>query len=157
MTKNVESQVGSHNPPSSSTVPAGLEPGSNSRGTPGCPSSAKYVFGLTGVVIHALDTLKNEMLEPTEANIADCIRYGDPKHPSADAKIALKRAIKQKMIVKQRSGSMRLYIREKEQMWKFVNPVDGNAKDYSRGTWKEIKKFLTSPPGRAALLASQRR
>ncbi|KAF2324077.1 hypothetical protein GH714_006512 [Hevea brasiliensis] len=83
-------------PPSSSAVTAtDVAPGNVIWGTPGCPKPSEYVQGLIGVILLALNTLKTEKIMPTESNIADCIRYGDPKHRNTDIKKALESAIEQ--------------------------------------------------------------
>ncbi|CAL5402008.1 unnamed protein product [Camellia sinensis] len=124
-------------------------------GTPGCPKPSEYVQGLIGVVLLALNTLKTEKIMPTEANIADCIRYGDPKHPNTDVKKALDSAVEQQLVVKQNLGALQLYVGKNEKLWKCVNPIGGNPKHYPKPTWDQIQKFLISSAGRSAIMASQ--
>ncbi|KAK6911701.1 OST-HTH associated domain, partial [Dillenia turbinata] len=124
-------------------------------GTPGCPKPSEYVQGLIGVVLLALNTLKTEKIMPTEANISDCIKYGELKHRNTDVKKAMDSAIEQQMIVKQNLGAVQLYARKNEKLWKCVNPLGGNPNQYPKSTWDEIQKFLVSPTGRSAILASQ--
>ncbi|RVW77368.1 hypothetical protein CK203_043703 [Vitis vinifera] len=69
-------------------------------GSHGCQKPSEYVQGLIGVILLALNTLKNERILPTEANIADCIRYGDPSTQNTDVKKALESAIEQQMYSK---------------------------------------------------------
>ncbi|KAJ9186047.1 hypothetical protein P3X46_005601 [Hevea brasiliensis] len=124
-------------------------------GSLGCPKPPIYVQGLIGVMLLALNTLKSEKLMPTEANIVDCIRYGDPKHRNTDIKKALESAIEQQMIVKQNLGAVQLYVGKNEKLWKCVNPIGGNPNSYRKATWDEIQKYLASPAGRSAILSSQ--
>ncbi|KAL2345579.1 hypothetical protein Fmac_006864 [Flemingia macrophylla] len=136
--------VGNNNPP-----------GNGMWGSPGCPKPSEYVQGLIGVVLLALNSLKNAKMMPTEANINDCIRYGDPKHCHTDVKKALECAIEQQMVVKQNLGALQLYVGKNDKLWKCVNPLGGNPKQHSKETWDEIEKFLTTPAGRSALMATQ--
>ncbi|CAJ1870762.1 unnamed protein product [Sphenostylis stenocarpa] len=124
-------------------------------GSPGCPKPSEYVQGLIGVVLLALNSLKNAKMMPTEANITDCIRFGDPKHRNTDVKKALESAIEQNMVVKQNLGALPLYVGKNDKLWKCVNPLGGNPKQHSKETWDEIEKFLTTPAGRSAIMATQ--
>lgn len=92
---------------------------------------------------------------PTEANITDCIRCGDPKHRNTDVKKALENAIEQQMVVKQNVGALQLFIGKNDKVWKCVSPVGGNPKKHSKETWNEIKKSLTTPFGRLAIMGTQ--
>ncbi|CAK7340431.1 unnamed protein product [Dovyalis caffra] len=142
-------------PSSSSAVGATTAPASVIWGSPGYPKPSEYVQGLIGVVLLALNTLKSEKIMPTEANIADCIRYGDLKHRNTDIKKALESAIEHQMVVTQRLGAMQFYVGKNEKLWKCVNPIGGNPKQIPKATWDEIQQFLTSAAGRSAILASQ--
>ncbi|KAJ6359566.1 hypothetical protein OIU77_003719 [Salix suchowensis] len=124
-------------------------------GSPGCPKPSEYVQGLIGVVLLALNTLKSEQVMPTEANIADCIRYGDPKHRNTDIKKALESAVEHKMVATKSLGAMQLYVGKNKKLWKWVNLVGGHAKKIPKATWDEIHNFLKSPAGRSAILASE--
>ncbi|KAL1350767.1 hypothetical protein AAHE18_06G048300 [Arachis hypogaea] len=124
-------------------------------GSPGCPKPSEYVQGLIGVVLLALNSLKNEKIMPTEANITDCIRYGDPRHRNTDVKKALESAIEQQMVVKQNLGALQLYVGKNDKLWKCINPIAGNPKQHSKETWDEVQKFLTTSSGRSALMGTQ--
>ncbi|CAA3012557.1 Hypothetical predicted protein [Olea europaea subsp. europaea] len=124
-------------------------------GATGCPKPSDYIQGLIGVILLALNTLKFEKIVPTEENIADCIRYGDPQHRNIDVKRALTSAVEQQMVVQQKLGSLQLYIGKNEKLWQCVNPMAGNAKQYPKVTWDEIQKFLSSAAGRSAILSTQ--
>ncbi|KAF7818018.1 Meiosis regulator and mRNA stability factor 1 isoform A [Senna tora] len=152
-------QVHSHGPeyPPTSIAAMGNKnhPGNGLWGTPGCPKPSEYVQGLIGVVLLALNTLKNEKIMPTESNISDCIRYGDPKHRNTDVKKALESAIEQQMVVKQNVGALQLYIGKNDKLWKCVNPIGGNPNQHSKETWDEMQKFLTTASGRSAIMDTQ--
>ncbi|GAA0154528.1 RNA metabolism protein [Lithospermum erythrorhizon] len=125
-------------------------------GMPGCPNPPDHIQGLIGIVLIALNTLKNEKIMPTETNIADCIKYGDPKYRNTDVHKALESAVEQQLVVVlQNVGSLELYVRKNEKLWKCVNPIGSNLKQYPQATWDEIQNFLSSSAGRSAILASQ--
>ncbi|KAD3067544.1 hypothetical protein E3N88_35424 [Mikania micrantha] len=125
------------------------------RHPPGCPKPSEYVQGLIGVVLLALSSLKIEKIMPTEANIIKCIRYGNPKQHNIDVKKALDSAVKQQLVVKQNLGALPFYVGKNEKLWKCVNPIGNNIKDHSKATWDELQKFLSTPAGRSAIIASQ--
>ncbi|XP_011087549.1 uncharacterized protein LOC105169000 [Sesamum indicum] len=123
--------------------------------TPGCPKPPEYVQGLIGIILLALNTLKNEKIVPTEENITDCIKYGDPRHRSTDVKKALAYAVEQQLVVQQQLGNLQMYVGKNEKLWQCVNPLAGNIKQYSKSTWDEIQRFLSSSAGRSAILDTQ--
>ncbi|XP_050363420.1 uncharacterized protein LOC126782246 [Argentina anserina] len=142
-------------PPSSTPVTNDI-PNNDDWGSQGRTPPSEYVQGLIGIILLALNTLKVEKIMPTEANITDCIRYGDPKHRDTNVRKALDYAIEQHMIVKQNLGvALPMYIRKNENLWKCVNLSGGNLNQYSKATWDSIQKFLTSSDGRSAIMASQ--
>ncbi|BAT95166.1 hypothetical protein VIGAN_08183800 [Vigna angularis var. angularis] len=148
----------SHGPkhqPTSATVGNNNLPGNGMWGSPGFPKPSEYVQGLIGVVLLALNTLKTEKIMPTESNITDCIRCGDPKHRSTDVKKALESAVEQQMVVKQKVGALRLFVGKNDKVWKCVNTIGGNPKKHSKETWNEIKKFLSTSSGRLAIMSTQ--
>ncbi|KAL7150983.1 hypothetical protein ABFS83_04G001800 [Erythranthe nasuta] len=110
---------------------------------------------LIGVILVALDALKVEKIAPTEANITDCIRYGDTKYRNTDVHKALEYALDQNMVFKQCLGNMELYVGRIERLWTCENPDGGNPQHYPKTTWAAIQKFLRSPTGRSALIASE--
>ncbi|KAL2993835.1 hypothetical protein AAZX31_10G134700 [Glycine max] len=144
-----------YQPTSLTTMGNNNLPGNGIWGSPGCPKPSEYVQGLIGVVLLALNTLKIEKIMPTEANITDCIRCGDPKHRNTDVKKALENAIEQQMVVKQNVGALQLFIGKNDKVWKCVSPVGGNPKKHSKETWNEIKKFLSTPSGRLVIMGTQ--
>ncbi|XP_065859861.1 uncharacterized protein [Euphorbia lathyris] len=115
---------------------------------------SEYEQGLIGIILLALDTLKAEKVMPTEANIADCIRFGEAKHHGTDVRKALDSAIEQNMVVKQKLGAMELYVGKNQKLWQCVNPIGGNPNQYPQAIWDGIEKFLTSSAGKSAILAS---
>ncbi|XP_004494465.1 uncharacterized protein [Cicer arietinum] len=118
-------------------------------------SSCEQVQGAVDVIIVTLNTLKNEMIFPTEENITDCIRYGDPKFQTIDVMKALDCAIEQQRVVKRRFGALYLYVVANGNLWKCVNPLGGDSSHFPDPIWVRIKQFLTSSPGRSSILASR--
>jgi hypothetical protein len=142
-------------PPASSPMVANAASSNGVWGSQGRPPPSDYVQGLIGVILLALNTLKIEKIMPTEANITDCIRYGDPKHRSTDVRKALDSAIEQNMVVKQNLGAIQFYVGKNGKLWKCVNPMGGNGTQYSKATWDGIQKFLSSSAGRTAMMSSK--
>ncbi|KAK8497599.1 hypothetical protein V6N12_037470 [Hibiscus sabdariffa] len=140
-------------PPSSSAIPS--SPSNGVWGAEGCSPPSEYVHGLIGVILLALNTLKNDKIMPTEANITDCIRYGDPRHCTTNVRKALDSAVEQHMVLKQSLGAVQLYVGRNEKLWKCVNPIGGNPNQYTKTTWDGIQQFLSSPDGQSAMMASQ--
>ncbi|XP_027118749.2 uncharacterized protein [Coffea arabica] len=126
-------------------------------GSEGCQPPPDYARGLVGVILLALNTLKVEKIIPSEANITSCIRYGNPKFRNIDVRKALDFALEQQMIVKQNLGDVQLYVGRLERLWKCVNPIDSNTKQYPKLMWDVIQQFLASSYGRSALMASESR
>ncbi|XP_009782812.1 uncharacterized protein LOC107796831 [Nicotiana tabacum] len=142
-------------PPPSSLTNSSNGPLNGVWGAPGCPKPSEYVQGLIGVILLALNTLKNEKIMPTEANIADCIKYGDPKHRNTDVKKALASAVEQQLVVTKKTGAWQLYVGKNENIWKCVNPISCNLKQYPKEAWDDLQKFLSSSAGRAAISSTQ--
>ncbi|PRQ45070.1 putative meiosis arrest female protein [Rosa chinensis] len=143
-------------PPSSPPITANDIPSNGIWGSQGCAPPSEHVQGLIGVILLALNSLKVEKIMPTEANITDCIRYGDPKHRNTDVRKALDYAIEQHMVVKQNLGvALPMYIGKKQKLWKCVNLIGGNLNHYSKATWEKLQNFLSSSDGRSAIMASQ--
>ncbi|KAG6390975.1 hypothetical protein SASPL_148721 [Salvia splendens] len=124
------------------------------RVTSGYPKPPEYLQGLIGIVLLALNTLRNEKIMPTEENISDCIRYGDIRHRNTDVKKALACALDQQLVVLQQIGSLQLYIGKNERLWQCVNPMGGDANKYSKSIWDEVQNFLSSSSGRSAILGT---
>ncbi|OWM72366.1 uncharacterized protein LOC116211904 isoform X1 [Punica granatum] len=145
-------------PPTSSGIGTSDVPPNGISGTPGHLKPSEHVQGLIGVILLALNTLKNEKVMPTKENIVGCVRCGDSKHRNTDVRKALYSAIQQEMIVKHYLGSsVQLYVHKNEKLWTYLNPLGGKPKNYSKETWVKIQKFLASSEGQSAMLSSQSR
>ncbi|RAL50084.1 unnamed protein product [Cuscuta campestris] len=125
------------------------------RGNATASNPSDYVQSLIRVICLALETLKNEKIMPTEANIVDCIRYGESNHHDTDVKKALESAVEHQTVVKQNLGALELYVFKTENLWKCENPISEKLDKYTKEIWDEIQKFLSSPTGKSALLATQ--
>lgn len=121
----------------------------------GCQYPSDYTEGLIGVVLLALHHLKLEKLIPSEANIKDCIRYGDPKFRNADVKKALDFALERQMIIKRNLRGVSLYVGRIEKLWKCVDTAGGNQDQYPKATWDRIRNFLSSSAGHSSMMASE--
>ncbi|XP_047323213.1 uncharacterized protein LOC124926926 [Impatiens glandulifera] len=112
------------------------------------------VEGQIAVILFALETLKTEMIMPTDENLSDCIRYGDPRHRNTDVKKAIESALDLQFVVKKSLGnSLQLYVGKNDKLWNCVN-LWGH-KQYPLPTWREVKKFMLSSDGRSAIMASE--
>lgn len=118
------------------------------------PPEHLQMQGLIDAILLALNTLKVENVFPTETNITDCIRYGDPRYRTIDVRKALDCAIGQRKVVKQCYGALHLYIGINEKPWKCVNHIGGHPSDFPEATWTRVKQFLASSSGRSLMLAS---
>ncbi|KAL9239787.1 hypothetical protein vseg_014074 [Gypsophila vaccaria] len=116
---------------------------------------SEYEQGLAGLVLLALDYLRNEMITPTEANISDCIRFGDSRHRNTDVSKALECAINQNMVEIQTMGQVQLYLlKNQPRVWSCVNPMGGNPNEFPKATWDKVHDFLVSSNGRSAVTSS---
>ncbi|CAM8925421.1 unnamed protein product [Rhodiola kirilowii] len=102
----------------------------------------------------ALNTLRKEMITPTEDNLTDCILYVDPKVPRMDIKKAIDNALENQLIEKKNLGSLHIYVCKNETLWKCT---DGNPNQYPPGTLIKIHNCLTNCSGRAGILKSKSR
>lgn len=145
-----------HFPPSLSTMVVGNSVSGNGLwGTRGWLKTSEFVQGDIGVVLLALSSLKAEKIMPTEANITDCIRFGDPRQHNIEVRKALDYAIEQHVVVMQNLGVVPLYIGKNDRLWKCVNPLDGDLNQHPKPMWDGIQKFLASAAGRSAIMTSQ--
>lgn len=142
-------------PHSSSTIVTRSLSHNDGWGSQGQPPPSEYIQGLIGVILLALNTLKVEKIMPIEANIADCIRYGDLRNCNTDVKMALDSAVEHNMVVKQNLGAVQLYVGKTEKLWKCVNPLGGYPNQYPKAIWDKIRNCLASPAGRSAMMASR--
>ncbi|KAH9622267.1 hypothetical protein KSS87_001367 [Heliosperma pusillum] len=116
---------------------------------------SEHEQGLAGLVLLALDSLRNDLITPTEANIVDCIQFGDSKHRNTDVKKALECAINQNMVEIQAMGQVQLYLlKNQPRVWSCVNPMGGNPNEFTKATWDKVQEFLASSNGRSAITAS---
>lgn len=143
-----------HAPHSSSTTLARSSSYNDAWGSQGQPPPSEYIQGLIGVILLTLNTLKMEKISPNEANITDCIQYGDLRNCNTDVKMALNSAIEHNMVVKHNFGAVQLYVGKTEKLWKCVNPLGGHPNQYQKAIWDKIQNFLASPAGRSAIMAS---
>lgn len=124
-------------------------------GIPGCAAPPIEVQGLAGNILRALHILKTEKMAPTEANIADCMQYGEMNMQNFNVQMALDYAVQYQLVVMHKlGGNLPFFIGKNDALWKCVNVMDGNAK-HPRDTWDAVQKFLSSKNGRSALRSSQ--
>ncbi|KAL9275804.1 Meiosis regulator and mRNA stability factor 1-like protein [Drosera capensis] len=116
---------------------------------------SEYEQGLIGVILLALEKLKNEKIKPTEAHITDCIRCGDPKHRDMDVKKALNSAVQQQIVVKHTIGNLIFYVNKNQKLWNCVNEIGGNPNQYQKALWDGIQQFLSSSSGQSTFMASK--
>lgn len=116
---------------------------SNDRAPTVISSPVEHGDDLVGIILLALDRLREEKVIPTHVNIVDCIRccYGGS---TVDINKGLQNALKQLMIVKISLGSFELFVVRGQRLWKCINPIGGNTKDYPETTWDRIRRFLSS-------------
>eukprot|EP01018_Ginkgo_biloba_P013481 Gb_11975 [translate_table: standard] len=109
------------------------------------------------IVLKAIDTLKQNMMVPTEANIEDCIRYGEVHNSSFNIRESLEKAIDLKEIVVMRGGGgLPLYLPYNVHLWKCMDPLNMHD-NYPKEAWEEFRIFLSSFEGQQAMMSSQRR
>ncbi|XP_042401607.1 meiosis regulator and mRNA stability factor 1-like isoform X1 [Zingiber officinale] len=119
----------------------------------GCPVPTSEVQN----ILNALHILKANKMIPTEANIVDCIRYGEMSFPNFDIKAALDYAIQHKHVVKHMlGGNLTLYVGKNIALWKWVNTMDVHAK-HPQATWDAVLKFLSSVEGHHSVMTSPSR
>ncbi|KAL3030129.1 hypothetical protein AAZX31_03G203400 [Glycine max] len=118
-------------------------------------NSEYNVENLIDVIMRTLNLLKVEMILPSEANITDCIRYGDPKYQTIDVRMVLDAAIQQGRLAKRVCGPMHLYLARNDTLWNCVNHMGGHPCDFPQETWDRVKQFLTSSSGRSLMLTSR--
>lgn len=124
-------------------------------GSPGCPEPSTLVQGQMGFILRALHVLKSDKMAPTEANIADCIRYGEMNIPNFNVRMALDNAIEHQVVVVHKLGNnLPLYVGKNDALWKCINVIDSNVKD-PESKFDIVLKFLSSAEGRAAILSSE--
>jgi hypothetical protein len=110
-------------------------------------STHENLQGLVDIILVTSNTLMNEMVFPTEGNIIDCIRYGDPKYETFDIRKGLHCAIEQQKVVKRVFGTLRLYVVANENLWK-CEPLTW----FPDAIWVRIEQFLASFIGNFGVL-----
>uniref|UniRef100_A0A7N1A8C0 OST-HTH associated domain-containing protein n=1 Tax=Kalanchoe fedtschenkoi TaxID=63787 RepID=A0A7N1A8C0_KALFE len=123
-------------------------------GTSECYKMTDDVNASMENIVLALNTLRKEKIAPTEANITDCILYGNLKVPKMHVKKAIESALEHQLIEKRNLGSLQFYVGKNERLWKCTNPTSGNPNQYPTETWDKIKKFLIDRAGRVAIMES---
>ncbi|MCL7040926.1 hypothetical protein MKW94_027700 [Papaver nudicaule] len=122
----------------------------------GCPLPPDYMEGFIGVLLLALDGLKENKMAPTEANLSDWIRYGDPTHRNINVKEVLAISVERGRVKKCQVGKLQVYIGKTQgELWRCINPIGGKVSLYPTEVWDEVKKFLLSPNGRSDIIASK--
>ncbi|CAL9068195.1 uncharacterized protein LOC103970413 [Musa acuminata AAA Group] len=120
-------------------------------GKPGCLSVPTEVQN----VLCALRILKTDKMVPNEANIADCIRYGEMNIQNLNISMALSYAVHHQLLVMHKlGGNLPFYVEKNDVLWKCINPIDINAK-HPKATWDAVLRFLSSTAGRASMMTSQ--
>ncbi|ONK63140.1 uncharacterized protein A4U43_C07F11820 [Asparagus officinalis] len=119
------------------------------------PEPSHAAQAMIGVILGTLQILKTEKLAPTEANVADCIHYGDMKLKTFNVRMALDNASEhQAVLVHKLGNNLPLYVAKTDTLWKWINILDNNAK-HSKAKYDALLKFLLSADGRAAILSSE--
>lgn len=124
------------------------------RGIPGCQMSSTAVPDLIGSIQGALNGLKANKMTPTEANIADCVRYGMGIQ-NFNVKMALNCALEHNVVVMHKLGAnLPFYIGKNDRLWGCVNPLDSNV-SHPEATWDAIINFLSSSHGQRAISSTE--
>ncbi|KAM0947551.1 putative NYN domain, limkain-b1-type, meiosis regulator and mRNA stability factor 1 [Dioscorea sansibarensis] len=120
-----------------------------------CSTPSDVVQGHMGIILRALHTLKTDKIAPTEANISDCIHYGEINMPNFDVRIALNHAVEYQMVVTHKLGSnLPFYIAKNHKLWKCVNVMDTSV-NHPKAIWDAILVFLSLSDGHLAIMTSQ--
>ncbi|XP_068662649.1 uncharacterized protein [Aristolochia californica] len=129
-------------------------PPSGQWGASGNPQPSNRDLGLAGTILLALDSLKKNMIVPSEANIADCVHYGELNQPNFDVKAALSNAIElQLVVVHSAGGPLQVYIPKGKKLWQCVNPINTNIKK-GKQRCEAVKKFISSVGGHSSMMGS---
>lgn len=135
------------------TAPEISLPNNGLLGTPVGLSLPFEDYGLKSI-FDALTTLKKEMIPPTEANIADCIHYGEINLQHFDVRMALNNALKSQFVVEHKLWKTPpYYTRKNEPLWRCVQEY--TDKKHPKEVWDAIQKYLSSAEGQFAILSSQ--
>nr|CAD1828620.1 unnamed protein product [Ananas comosus var. bracteatus] len=141
----------SHRPPITPPMPGNV----HNPGFWGRPEPSSDVQGLTGNILQALNILRNDKMAPTEANIADCIHFGEMNIPHFNVKMALDYSIQHQVVVMHKlGGNLPFFVGKNDSLWKCVNVMDSTVK-HPKETWDAVSRFLSSSKGHSMILASQ--
>lgn len=105
-------------------------------------------------ILSAIRILRKEKMPPTEANITDCIRYGELNIHDFDVKKALELAIQNHIVVKHKLGGNLFYISNGESLWNCVNVMDSQVR-HPKAVCDVVLKFLSSTDGHSSVMASR--
>lgn len=109
------------------------------------------------IILQAIETLKQNMMIPSEGNIEDCIKYQEMHISNFDIRELLGKAVEQKEIVIMRAGGASpLYLPRATSLWKCVDPCNMHD-NYPKEAWEEFHKYLSSFEGCDAIMKSERR
>lgn len=109
------------------------------------------------IILQAIETLKQNMMVPSEGNIEDCIKYQEMHISNFDIRELLGKAVEQKEIVIMRAGGASLlYLPRATSLWKCVDPCNMHD-NYPKEAWEEFHKYLSSFEGCDAIMKSERR
>lgn len=109
------------------------------------------------IILQAIETLKQNMMVPSEGNIEDCIKYQEMHISNFDILELLGKAVEQKEIVLMRAGGASpLYLPRATSLWKCVDPCNMHD-NYPKEAWEEFHKYLSSFEGCDAIMKSERR
>lgn len=105
-------------------------------------------------ILSALRILRKEMIPPTDANITDCIRYGELNIQDFDVRKALELAIQHHVVIKHEVGDNLFYVSKGELLWNCVNVRDSQFR-IPKTLCDAVLKFLSSTDGHSSMGASQ--
>lgn len=109
------------------------------------------------IILQAIETLKQNMMVPSEGNIEDCIKYGEMHISNFNIRELLGKAVEQKEIVVMRAGGASpLYLPRATTLWKCVDPCNMHD-NYPKEVWEEFQKYLSSFEGRDMMMKTERR
>ncbi|ERN01999.1 uncharacterized protein LOC18430099 [Amborella trichopoda] len=115
--------------------------------------STTELFNL-GVLLRALEKLRLDKMMPTEANIADCIRFRDKKVPAFSVDMALDRAVSEGILVVLLGGPFKMYLPQNQKLWNCIDPFKASKK-HPKEVWDQLQKYLASNEGRSSIMSSQ--
>ncbi|XP_020592287.1 meiosis arrest female protein 1 homolog [Phalaenopsis equestris] len=112
------------------------------------------VPNLIDTILPAIHILKKERIPPTEANITDCIRYGELNLQDFDVRKALELAVQHHAVVKHKVGDNLFYIYKGESLWSCVNIMNSQVR-LPKAVCDAVLKFLSSTEGYSSMMASR--